>query len=64
VSEDEIVAGLRRLVLEAKLVCEPSGATAMAGYLADAPGRTRSAASVVIVSGGNVEPAMLSSLIG
>ncbi|HSS67588.1 MAG TPA: threonine/serine dehydratase [Nocardioidaceae bacterium] len=63
VSEEEIVAALRRLVLEAKLVCEPSGATAMAGYLADVQGRSRSAASVVVVSGGNIEPAMLSRLI-
>jgi threonine dehydratase len=35
VSEDEIEHALRRIVLEAKLGCEPSGAVATAGYLAD-----------------------------
>jgi threonine dehydratase len=64
VSEDEIASALRRIVLEAKLVCEPSGAVAVAGYLKDAPGRVRSGPSVAVVSGGNVEPSVLSRLIG
>jgi len=64
VSEDEIASALRRIVLEAKLVCEPSGAVAVAGYLKDAPGRVRSGPSVAVVSGGNVEPSLLSRLIG
>ena len=35
VTEDEILAAMRRVVLDDKLVCEPSGAVAVAGYLAD-----------------------------
>jgi threonine dehydratase len=64
VSEDEIASALRRIVLEAKLVCEPSGAVAVAGYLKDAPRRARSGPSIAVVSGSNVEPSVLSRLIG
>jgi len=64
VSEVEIEAAMRRIVLEAKLVCEPSGAVALAGYLRDAPSRGGSGPSVAVVSGGNVEPSLLSGLIG
>jgi threonine dehydratase len=64
VTEDEIASAVRRIVLEAKLVCEPSGAVALAGCLAAASRREQGSASVVVVSGGNVEPMMLSGLIG
>jgi threonine dehydratase len=64
VSEAEIEAAMRRVVLDAKLVCEPSGAVALAGYLHDASTRSGQPSSVVVVSGGNVEPSLLSRLIG
>ena len=54
VSDDEIVAAVRWLFAEARLVAEPSGAAAVAGALA------RGGAdgfSVAVVSGGNVDPA-------
>jgi threonine dehydratase len=60
VSEQEILHAMRRIALEAKLVAEPSGAVAAAAALA---GRgTRAAARahrVAILSGGNVEAALL-----
>jgi threonine dehydratase len=64
VSETEIETATRRIVLEAKLVCEPSGAVAFAGYVKDAATRAGARAAVAVVSGGNVEPSLLSRLIG
>jgi threonine dehydratase len=64
VSDAEIESAMRRIVLDAKLVCEPSGAAAFAGYVKDAPTRGVSGPSVAVVSGANVEPSLLSRLIG
>jgi threo-3-hydroxy-L-aspartate ammonia-lyase len=60
VSENEIRASVRELVYQAHLVAEPSGAVALAAYRKGAtpPGRT-----VVILSGGNVEPTMLQQIL-
>ena len=60
VSEDEIRAAVRELAHKADLVSEPSGAVALAAYRQGStpPGRT-----VVIVSGGNIEPAMLREIL-
>ncbi|MFA1549350.1 threonine/serine dehydratase [Actinomadura chokoriensis] len=59
VTEDEIRLTMRRLAREARLIAEPAGAVATAAYLyhrAELPaGRTY----VSILSGGNVEPALL-----
>ena len=56
VSESEIRAAVRELAYQAHLVAEPSGAVALAAYRKGAtpPGRT-----VMILSGGNIEPPML-----
>ena len=56
VSEDEIRDAMAVLALRSHLVAEPSGAVTTAAYLnADVPaGRT-----VAVVSGGNVDPALL-----
>ena len=60
VSEDEIRAGVRELAYKAHLVSEPSGAVALAAYRRGAtpPGRT-----VMILSGGNIEPPMLREIL-
>lgn len=61
VSEDGILAAMRRLALDARLVAEPSGATAVAAYLevSDLPrGRT-----VAVLSGGNVDPRLLAEVL-
>jgi len=62
VSEDEIADATRRLILQARLVAEPSGAVAAAGYLHhqdELPGGK----TVAIVSGGNIDPAVLRALL-
>jgi threonine dehydratase len=61
VTEEEILAAMRRIVLDDKLVCEPSGAVAAAGYLTD--GDRRPGRSVAVVSGGNVDPGQLAWVI-
>lgn len=61
VTEDEILAAMRRIVLDDKLVCEPSGAVAAAGYLRD-PDRAHGL-SVAVLSGGNVDPGQLARVI-
>ncbi len=60
VSEEEIRAGVRELAYKAHLVSEPSGAVALAAYRQGStpPGRT-----VMILSGGNIDPSMLSEIL-
>lgn len=60
VSENDIRAAVRELAERAHLVSEPSGAVTLAAYRAAAtpPGRT-----VAILSGGNIEPAMLAGIL-
>jgi threonine dehydratase len=62
VTEDELTAALARLVREARLVVEPSGAVAAGAYLfcRDKLPAGRTAA---VVSGGNVDPAVLAAAI-
>jgi len=63
VSEDEIVDATRRLAYEARLVAEPSGAVAFAGYLYRQNELTRTRLNVAVVSGGNVEPRLLAQIL-
>ena len=60
VSEGEIRTAVAELAVQARLVSEPSGAVALAAYRRHQtpPGRT-----VIIVSGGNVEPALLAQIL-
>ncbi|MEH1099142.1 threonine ammonia-lyase [Micromonospora sp. CPCC 205561] len=62
VTEEEIGAAMGRLVRDARLVVEPSGAVAVAARLFHAaelpPGRT-----VAVVTGGNVDPAVLAGVL-
>lgn len=62
VSEEQIVSAMRSIVLESHLVCEPSGAVALAGVLAhrECGG---SGPAVAVVSGGNVAPTLLASIL-
>ena len=61
VDEDAIAAAVRWLFTEARIVAEPSGATALARILQAGPAAGR--VPVAIVSGGNVEPAVFAALI-
>jgi threonine dehydratase len=60
VSEDEILSAVRELALHAHIVSEPSGAVGLAAYRRGTlpPGRT-----VVVVSGGNIEPRLLAEVL-
>ncbi len=60
VNEAEIRSAVRELAFRAHLVAEPSGAVALAGYRKTPipPGPT-----VVILSGGNVDPGMLRQIL-
>ncbi len=60
VTEDEIRSAVRELTFKAQLVSEPSGAVALAAYRRHPlpPGPT-----VIILSGGNVEPALLRDIL-
>jgi threonine dehydratase len=61
VDDAEIGAALVKLLLLAKLLVEPSGAAALAAALRGLPGAPRRVG--VILSGGNIEPRVLSSLL-
>ena len=60
VSENDIRAAVRELAVNAHLVSEPSGAVGLAAYRR---GETPPGPTVVVVSGGNVEPAALADIL-
>lgn len=62
VSEAEIKEALRRLAAHPKTVAEPSGAVAVAGFLFRGEKLPQRQFNVAVISGGNIEPAMLEEL--
>jgi threonine dehydratase len=64
VSDDEIRAAVRALALKARLVAEPTGAVGAAAVLAGKLARSPGARVGVILSGGNVDPALLIAILG
>jgi threonine dehydratase len=64
VSDQEIREAMVLLATRARLVVEPSGAAAMAAHVSGRVSRPPTdTARVVVVSGGNVEPALLAELL-
>jgi threonine dehydratase len=63
VSEEEILEAMRRLILRVRLVAEPSGAVTFAAYLFHRDELPDSRLNVAVVSGGNVEPHLLASVL-
>ncbi len=63
VKEDEIRGAMRRLLLEGKIVAEPSGAVAPAAALFHPEEVGGKGDIAVVVSGGNVEPALLAEVV-
>lgn len=59
VREAEIREAMKRAVLEAKLVAEPSGAVTFAAFLFHGDQLPRAKRHVCVISGGNLEPALL-----
>jgi len=64
VSEDEIRQAMRALALNAKLIAEPSGAVPFAAWLYHQPELPTAKKNVAVISGGNVEPSMLATILG
>ncbi len=62
VSEVDIRSAMRSVLLDARLVCEPSGAVAVAGYLTR-PDVVATGPTVAVVSGGNVSPDLLRDVL-
>lgn len=62
VSEDEVKAAIRFLLLRLKLVVEPTGAVAAAAALFGKLGRSGERVGVIL-SGGNVEPVVLAQVL-
>jgi threonine dehydratase len=62
VSEDQIRAAMRAVILDARVVCEPSGAVGVAGFLAH-PEVGGLGPAVAVVSGGNVSPDLLAEVL-
>jgi threonine dehydratase len=63
VSEDEILEAMRRLLLRVRLVAEPSGAVSFAAYLFHRDELPPTRTNVAVVSGGNVDPHLLASVL-
>ncbi len=61
VTEDQIRSAVRELAMKSHLVSEPSGAVALAAYRAHA---TPAGFTVIVLSGGNIEPALFSEILG
>lgn len=62
VSEDEIRQAMKALAGNPETVAEPSGAVATAGFLFHRDELPKTALTVAIISGGNIEPGMLKQL--
>lgn len=63
VTEEEILDAMRRLALRVRLVAEPSGAVTFAAYLFHREELPDSRRTVAVISGGNVEPRLLSEVL-
>jgi|SRR5579859_158482 len=62
VTEDEIRQAMKLLAQNPKMIAEPSGAVSVAGFLFHRDELPKTKLNVAIISGGNIEPAMLEEL--
>jgi threonine dehydratase len=63
VTEDEIRNAVRRILRDSRIVAEPSGAVSVAGWLFHRDELPGSKMTVAVVSGGNIEPQLLSQIL-
>jgi threonine dehydratase len=63
VTEDEIKQAMRHLLFSARILAEPSGAVATAAAMFHAAEIGASGPTVAVVTGGNVEPQLFSSVL-
>ena len=64
VKEDEIQQAMRALGGHPETVAEPSGATAVAGFLFHTDELPRTRMNVAVISGGNIDPTLLAEIRG
>ena len=62
-TEDEIRSAVRRMVTNARIVAEPSGAVTFAAWLFHRDELPASKKTVAVVSGGNIEPQLLAQIL-
>jgi len=63
VTEDEMLAAVRLLAQHARLVAEPGGAAAVAACLFRSRELPRASTPVAVLSGGNIDPQLLASIL-
>ncbi|HYE93146.1 MAG TPA: threonine/serine dehydratase [Terriglobales bacterium] len=63
VSDDEILAAVRLLAVSAHVVAEPTGAVPVAAVLSGRLPLPKGAKVGVVISGGNIDPALLASVV-
>jgi threonine dehydratase len=63
VTEDEMLAAVRRLASQVRLVAEPGGAAAVAAWLFHRDELPRAKTPVAVLSGGNIDPKLLASIL-
>jgi threonine dehydratase len=63
VAEDEMLAAVRLLANQARLVAEPGGAAAVAAWMYHRDELPPAAATVAVLSGGNIDPALLAATL-
>ena len=63
VTEDEIRTAMRRIIVNGRIVAEPSGAVTFAAWLFHGHELPDSRSAVAVVSGGNVEPQLLAQVL-
>ena len=63
VTESDITDAVRLMALNAKLVAEPSGAVTFAAYVKHADRLPKAKKAVAVITGGNVEPAVLARIL-
>jgi threo-3-hydroxy-L-aspartate ammonia-lyase len=63
VTEDEMLTAVGRLATQARLIAEPGGAAAVAACLFRAGELPEAQAPVAVLSGGNIDPLLLASLV-
>jgi len=63
VTEDEIRTAMRRMATSVRLIAEPSGAVTFAAWLFHAKELPEAKKTVAVISGGNVDPQLLSQVL-
>ena len=63
VSDDEVLDAVRRLAIDAHIVVEPTGAVPAAAALSGRVSLRKGAKVGVVLSGGNIDPALLASIL-